>query len=760
MSGRSKTILQHFDSCSNQQRRYTATHKEAFLKCLSPARTVAHKNCARPLSISSIVSSSVLLKQQPAVAQNWLSVLPSLQFASFSTTAQRKRQKDSHQAVSHAQHSFGTSSVPFSERQSSSSSERSSTCFPITVQVELLTGKGKDSDKSEDGARDKKQGEKNGDVSKEHDPSEPEKSVPDKLSDDLSDGTSFEGDEDDSFDEDDEIDDLEDEEDEQELSSMGSMVDFLTQYSVFRPSEVVHELEKFIIGQEEAKKSVAVALRNRWRRLRFPEEFRKEIHPKNILMIGPTGCGKTEIARRLAKIAEAPFVKAEATKYTEVGFHGRDVDKIIHDLVENSINLVKKLRTERLKEKVQALVEERLALSLAGEKADLKTLNSIKELLRNHEFEENEVEIEVPIGNKGLEPDSAGANAQGAGALVGGVNVVPIQIEFIDKSSIKKLAQNMEEAMLSLATAEDPNASKKTVKKKMKVHEARTILINIEMSRFYSEKEVTRDAIFYAEEKGIVFIDEIDKICNNNKHRTSGDASDEGVQRDLLPLIEGSEIETRYGHVKTDHILFICSGSFYNCSPSDLLPELQGRLPVRVECSQLTEKDLYRIFTEPKYNLIRQQVDLISTEGIDLVFEEDAIRKMASMAAKANNTIENIGARRLHTIIEKVMENISFEAPDVVQKLQDFYEDIDEEEEEQSSGAKIIESHRSADKEPAKKVLGEADYLQQVRDSLCDSDSLKIELGEHQPKIIITKEYVDQKIGTMLEKINLDKFIL
>lgn len=395
-----------------------------------------------------------------------------------------------------------------------------------------------------------------------------------------------------------------------------------------KPREVVAELDKHIVGQPEAKRAVAVALRNRWRRHKLDESLKMEVTPKNILMVGPTGCGKTEVARRLAKITDAPFLKVEATKFTEIGFHGRDVDSIIRDLVESAMIMVKNRMTAKLTKKVARIVEERILDAMIG-KHDKEDRKTYRKHLRLGELESLQIDVEVPVKED---------NPLGSNPMMGN-NVMLIQ-------NVRGLGR-------------------KTEKKTMPVSEARSVLIEIEIEKLLNTEDVTKEAIKAVEQDGIVFLDEIDKICNSRHNSYKGpDASAEGVQRDLLPLLEGCVINTKHGNVNTDHILFIASGAFHSNKPADLLAELQGRLPIRVELKGLTENDFVRILTEPEHNLIKQQVELIKTEGVELQVREEAIKEIARVAAEANRHVENIGARRLHTIIERVMDDISFEASD------------------------------------------------------------------------------------------------
>ena len=400
----------------------------------------------------------------------------------------------------------------------------------------------------------------------------------------------------------------------------------------FSPREIVSELDRYIVGQKDAKRAVAVALRNRWRRQQLDSEMRQEVSPKNILMIGPTGVGKTEISRRLAKLAQAPFAKVEATKFTEVGYVGRDVEQIIRDLVEAGISLLRDKRRKEVQAKAHLNAEERVLDALVGQAATPSTRESFRVKLRANELDDKEIEVEVaaPQGNGMFEiPGMPGAN-----------------MGMIDLSDMLGKAFN-----------------KKGVKRTIKVKDSYELLINEEADKLLDQDKVTADAIDLVENHGIVFLDEIDKICVRDG-RSGGDVSREGVQRDLLPLIEGTTVSTKYGPVKTDHILFIASGAFHVAKPSDLLPELQGRLPIRVELRALEHADFVRILNDTDASLIKQYVALMNTEGVTLDFTDDAIDVIAELAVAINSKVENIGARRLQTVMEKLVEEISFDAPD------------------------------------------------------------------------------------------------
>ncbi|MDB5431968.1 MAG: hslU [Caulobacter sp.] len=401
----------------------------------------------------------------------------------------------------------------------------------------------------------------------------------------------------------------------------------------FSPREIVSELDRFIVGHTEAKKAVAVALRNRWRRRRTPDDLRDEITPKNILMIGPTGVGKTEIARRLAKLAQAPFLKVEATKFTEVGYVGRDVDQIMRDLVESAIGMVRDKRRTGVRAKAEAAAEERILDALVGPGSGPATRDSFRKKLRAGEMDDKEIELTVAD----------------TGAALGGFDIPGQPGASI---GVMNLSDMMSKAF-----------GGRTKTHKTTVAAAWTPLIAEEGDKLVDQDALTQEAIELAENSGIVFLDEIDKVASRSD-RAGADVSREGVQRDLLPLIEGTTVSTKYGPVKTDHVLFIASGAFHVAKPSDLLPELQGRLPIRVELKALTRDDMRRILIEPEANLLRQHQALMATEGVTLTFTEDAIDALADAAVQVNGSVENIGARRLQTVLEKVVEEISFTAGD------------------------------------------------------------------------------------------------
>jgi ATP-dependent HslUV protease ATP-binding subunit HslU len=401
----------------------------------------------------------------------------------------------------------------------------------------------------------------------------------------------------------------------------------------FSPREIVSELDRYIVGQNQAKRAVAIALRNRWRRQQLTGEMREEVLPKNILMIGPTGCGKTEISRRLAKLANAPFLKVEATKFTEVGYVGRDVDSIIRDLVEVGIALVRDAKRKDVRARAEKNAEERVLEALVGANARTETREAFRRQLRNNELNDKEIEIQVAEAAPGFPTFDI------PGGQVGMINIGD---------------------MLGKALG-----GGRTKSRRMTVGQSYDLLIAQESDKLIDNDQITVEAIKAVENDGIVFLDEIDKICARSEGgRIGADVSREGVQRDLLPLIEGTTVSTKYGPVKTDHVLFIASGAFHMAKPSDLLPELQGRLPIRVELQPLTREDFKRILTEPQASLIKQYVALMATEGLTLAFQDDAIDALADIAVQVNSSVENIGARRLQTVMERVLDEISFDASD------------------------------------------------------------------------------------------------
>jgi len=403
--------------------------------------------------------------------------------------------------------------------------------------------------------------------------------------------------------------------------------------AAFSPREIVSELERFIVGQDDAKRAVAIALRNRWRRQQLDDALKEEVLPKNILMIGPTGCGKTEIARRLAKLAQAPFLKVEATKFTEVGYVGRDVEQIVRDLVEISIGMVRERMRKDVKAEAEMAAEERVLDALVGESAGRETREKFRRMLRSGELDDKEIEIEVADTGSGLPtfeiPGMPGAQM----------------------------------GMLNLNDIMGKAFGQRTKPRKMSVADSHTVLVAEESDKLLDEETVVSEAIELVEQNGIVFLDEVDKITARSE-RVGGDVSREGVQRDLLPLIEGTTVATKHGPVKSDHILFIASGAFHLAKPSDLLPELQGRLPIRVELKALTRDDFARILREPENSLPIQYKALMATEEVTLDFTEDGLEEIATLAAEINQNIENIGARRLHTVMERLLDEISFTATD------------------------------------------------------------------------------------------------
>jgi ATP-dependent HslUV protease ATP-binding subunit HslU len=401
----------------------------------------------------------------------------------------------------------------------------------------------------------------------------------------------------------------------------------------FTPREIVSELDRFIVGQHDAKRAVAIALRNRWRRQQLPPELREEVLPKNILMIGPTGVGKTEISRRLAKLAQAPFLKVEATKFTEVGYVGRDVEQIVRDLIEIGIAQVRARKRRDVEAQAEARAEDRVLDALVGANSSASTRDVFRKRLRDGELNDKEIEIEMK--------DAGGAPM--------------FEIPGMPNAQI---------SMVNLGDMFGKAFGGRAKTRHMTVAQAHEPLVAEEADKLLDEDAIVREAVENVEQNGIVFLDEIDKICARSEFRGGGDVSREGVQRDLLPLIEGTTVATKHGQVKTDHILFIASGAFHTAKPSDLLPELQGRLPIRVELKALSRDDFQRILTEPEASLIKQYSALMETEGVALEFSEDGIGAIADIAAQVNATVENIGARRLHTVMERVLDEISFTATD------------------------------------------------------------------------------------------------
>ncbi|MFN8704723.1 MAG: ATP-dependent protease ATPase subunit HslU [Rhodospirillales bacterium] len=405
--------------------------------------------------------------------------------------------------------------------------------------------------------------------------------------------------------------------------------------TAFSPREIVSELDRYIVGQDAAKRAVAVALRNRWRRLQLAPELRDEVLPKNILMIGPTGCGKTEIARRLAKLAQAPFIKVEATKFTEVGYVGRDVEQIVRDLLEIAIQMTRERLRKEVEARAELAAEERVLEALVGSSASADTKQKFRKMLREGQLADREIELQVADNSA-------------------------MQMPMVDLPGM----QGGQMGMLNLNDMLSKAFGGRSKPRRMKVGESHDILLQEEADKLLDQDRVLKEAKLAVEQNGIVFIDEIDKICGRGERMGGADVSREGVQRDLLPLIEGTTVSTKHGPIKTDHVLFVASGAFHVAKPSDLLPELQGRLPIRVELKGLEKGDFIRILTEPENSLIKQYVALLKTENVALSFGEDAIDAIADLAAEVNRGVENIGARRLHTILERLLEEISFSASD------------------------------------------------------------------------------------------------
>ncbi|AZV60535.1 HslU--HslV peptidase ATPase subunit [Peribacillus frigoritolerans] len=431
------------------------------------------------------------------------------------------------------------------------------------------------------------------------------------------------------------------------------------------PRQIVEKLDQYIVGQREAKRAVAVALRNRYRRSLLSDQLRDEVVPKNILMIGPTGVGKTEIARRMAKLVGAPFVKVEATKFTEVGYVGRDVESMVRDLVETSVRLVKEEKMASVKERAEENANRRLIeLLVPSTKKQSNFKNPLEVFFGGNnnqdeqDPEENSEDLSLQEKRKIVAEKLANGELESEMITVEVEEQAASMFDMLQGSGMEQMGMNMQDALGSLMP-------KKSKKRKLKVSEARTVLTNEEAAKLIDMDEVTSDAVYGAEQNGIIFIDEIDKIASKQSGSSSADVSREGVQRDILPIVEGSTVVTKYGSVKTDHVLFIAAGAFHMAKPSDLIPELQGRFPIRVELNKLTVDDFVRILHEPDNALLKQYVALLETEGIEIEFSDDSVRKIAEVAFEVNQNTDNIGARRLHTILERLLEDLSFEAPEI-----------------------------------------------------------------------------------------------
>lgn len=430
------------------------------------------------------------------------------------------------------------------------------------------------------------------------------------------------------------------------------------------PRQIVEKLDQYIVGQNEAKRAVAIALRNRYRRSLLQENLREEVVPKNILMIGPTGVGKTEIARRLAKLVNAPFIKVEATKFTEVGYVGRDVESMVRDLVETSIRIVKEEKIQSVKEVAEANADKRLVeLLVPSTKKNNQMKNPFEMFFGGNATDEEEQQTtaeETTLANKRsvIRQKLEAGELENEYVTVEVEEQLPSMFDMLQGSGMEQMGMNMQDAISNLMP-------KKKKKRKLTVSEARTVLTNEEASKLIDSDELAQEAIVRAEQSGIIFIDEIDKIASKSSGGSTADVSREGVQRDILPVVEGSTVVTKYGAIKTDHILFIAAGAFHMAKPSDLIPELQGRFPIRVELKKLSVEDFQRILHEPNHALVKQYIALLETEGIEIEFSDEAIRKIAEVAYDVNQNTDNIGARRLHTILEKLLEDLSFEAPDI-----------------------------------------------------------------------------------------------